>query len=264
MSDFDSFANQDRAADAWLQQLLHARLLGELNSPIAQTQAIYKATIAKWQLPKIEPVATTAKNEQGYLNDVFLNFQPPVVLNQYPDTILAFSFGNRPGATVGAMPIPGPINQEIAKAVHRLSTRWNVKYPTIYAQWEIAEVLQSKYQIPAASLISVSPPTVSATGVVSEPSLAAVVAAVTALSPAAKLGTVAVVTHRDQLKSAIENALAAGLTAGAFDPESLPVDYDASATAPLNRQRYLFLLNDMFNQLGLLRANLIAAEYPNG
>jgi len=55
MSAFDNFGDHDRSVDPRLEQLLRERLLVELNSPIAQTQAIYSSSIAKWQLPKIEP-----------------------------------------------------------------------------------------------------------------------------------------------------------------------------------------------------------------
>jgi hypothetical protein len=75
---------------------------------------------------------------------------------------------------------------------------------------------------------------------------------------------VGIVTHRDQAKSGIEAAEEAGLTAAAVETLALPTDYDSEASLPANRQRYFFLLSDMVNQFALLRANLIAEEYPNG
>ena len=281
MTDNDSFLSyggdrDDADRDGGLQQLLLARLAGELNSPKAGSQAIYQATITKYKtlptltgtlapapLPPVEAAAQTARTDLPYIEDVFLNYDYPTMKLEAFDTILAFSFGDQKNpAGAGALPLPGPVNEQIAEATYDLYSRLANKKPKVFAQWEVAQVLTSRYNLPAGVLTSVGTPTVSATGAVSIPSLSAVVTAVLAQTSVQALGKVAVVTHRDQEKSAILNTVAGvqtvnnvatHITAAGVRGLLLPAIYDTSASLPVNRRRDLFLAIDFFNQLGMIR-----------
>ncbi len=158
--------------------------------------------------------------------------------------------------------MPGPINEEIADAVYKL---YQLKPVMVFAQWEVASILISKYQMNGSNLQSVLPPVVVSDGTIAYPTVANVATAVIALKgTATALGTVAVVTHRDQAKSAIQTSKALGITACAAQQITLPVDYDSRASQPVYRRRDFYLLNNMTNQFATVFANLTAQEYPNG
>lgn len=201
--------------------------------------------------------ATAAAFEVPYLQDIFFNWAPPTIAYGAITSIVAFSFGDSPNpAGAGSLPLPGPVNTAIADAVYHIHKFAPVP---VYAQWEVAQVLASKHNM---TVQSVSPPTVSGSKI-TYPSLAQVASAVTAITPAASLGSVAVVTHVDQVKLAVQAAQAAGMTAFA-PPTALPALYDPQASQSSNRRRDLYLLLNMGLQFQALRANLIASEYPNG
>lgn len=206
----------------------------------------------------------TARIEVPYLDDIFFNWDLPLIPAAQINAIVAYGFGDRPAAasSQSTLPAPGPINEEIADTVHQL---YQLKPVTVYAQSEVASVLTSKYQMNSMNLQSVSPPTVASGGTISYPALTDVASAIVALKgSAAALGTVAVVTHRDQAKRAIQASKASGMNAYAAQSIALPVDYDTQASQAANRRRDLYLLSDMTNQFATLRANLIAQQYPNG
>ncbi|MGA9918181.1 MAG: hypothetical protein WBR17_37130 [Paraburkholderia sp.] len=214
---------------------------------------------------------TTASIEVPRLQDIFFTWDLPLIPAAQVSTIVAYSFGDRPNAANGSssgsgtaqstLPLPGPINEEIADAVYKL---YQLKPVMVFAQWEVASVLTSKYQMNSSNLQPVLPPVVASNGTVTYPAVAQVAAAVIALEGTAVMGTVAIVTHRDQAKSAIQTSRALGMNAYAAQEITLPVDYDSQASQPTNRRRDLYLLSDMTNQFATLRANLIAHEYPNG
>jgi hypothetical protein len=214
----------------------------------------------------------TAAIEVPRLQDIFFTWSLPLIPAAEVSTIVAYSFGDRPnpanGSTYGnspaesPLPAPGPVNEQIANAVYTLH---RVQRVMIFAQWEVASILRSKYQMNNSNLQSVLPPVVAGDGTVTYPGVAEVASAIIALrGSAAALGTVAVVTHRDQAKSAIQTSRMLGMTAHAALEITLPVDYDAQASQPVNRRRDLYLLSDMSNQFATLRTNLIAQQYPQG
>ncbi|CAE6770812.1 hypothetical protein R69927_00944 [Paraburkholderia domus] len=243
----NAWASDALVSDAELQRQMLGKLTVELND------------------------SATANTEAPYLQDIFFSWDLPSIPVAQIGSIVAYSFGDRPAASGASstggtgqsqLPQPGPINEEIADAVHQLVQS---KPVMVYAQWEVASVLASKYQMSSANLQSVKPPTVASNGTISYPALDDVAAAIIALQgTAAALGTVAVVTHRDQAKRAIQTSRAHGMNAYAAQGVTLPVDYDAQASQPVNRRRDLYLLNDMMNQFATLRTNLIAQQYPNG
>ncbi|CAE6742449.1 hypothetical protein [Paraburkholderia haematera] len=250
-------------------------MLGVSRNAWASDALISDAELQRQMLGKLNAElndSATANTEAPYLQDIFFSWDLPSIPVAQIGAIVAYSFGDRPASSSGAssssgtgqsqLPQPGPINEEIADAVHQL---YQSKPVMVVAQWEVASVLTSKYQMSSANLQSVKPPVVASNGAISYPSLDDVAAAIVALhGTAAALGTVAVVTHRDQAKRAIQTSRAHGMNAYAAQGATLPVDYDTQASQPANRRRDLYLLSDMMNQFATLRTNLIAQQYPNG
>ncbi|WP_396332911.1 Tat pathway signal protein [Burkholderia anthina] len=205
--------------------------------------------------------STVATDETGYLLDTFFAWSPPTVDAAGINTIAAFSFGNRAGASgaSGAAPLPGPVNESIADAVFQLRQR--VAAP-IYAQQEVAGVLASKYGL-TAGVTSIATPAVAAGSPIPTPDGVAA-AIVRQAGSAAVLGKVGIVTHLDQASLAVRVSTAAGLQAAVPAGLTLPVFYDTSAQMPALRRRDLYLLSNAGVQLGMLRLDLINREYPNG
>ncbi|MDE2454220.1 MAG: hypothetical protein KGL43_11570 [Burkholderiales bacterium] len=189
MSDSLDFPLAPNAVDRRFQRRLLERMSAELND------------------------AATAATEVSYLTDVFFSFELPASDARSFNAILAFGFGNRAsGSSASPMPLAGPVNAAIAEAVFGL---WRRNPLPVYAQWEVAQVLAAKYPQMNGMVWSLSPPVVAPNGSVSSPSLDAVVSAATALASASALGKVAVVSHRDLAKLAIQTARAHGLDAWA-------------------------------------------------
>ncbi|KKB64658.1 hypothetical protein WM40_04395 [Robbsia andropogonis] len=228
----------------------------------AASAATLDADLKKQMLAKLTTElndAHTAAIEVPYLHDIFFSWDLPFIPAAQISSIIAFSFGDRPGAST---PLPGPINEAIADAVNQLYT---LKPVMVYAQAEVASVLTTKYGMSTNNLQSVHPPAVASSGKVTYPTLDDVAVAILALKTnAAALGTVGVITHRDQTKRAIQTCTAHGMTAYAPNDITLPRNYDPHASQPTRRRRDLFLLNDMANQFASLRLQLITEEYPNG
>lgn len=229
---------------------------------ISSDAELTRQMLGKLSVELNDPV--TARIEVPYLDDIFFNWELPLIPAAQINAIVANSFGDRPAAasSLSSLPAPGPVNEEIADAVHQL---YQLKPVMVYAQSEVASVLTSKYQMNSTNLQSVSPPTVASNGTISYPALTDVASAIVALKgSAAALGSVAVVTHRDQAKRAIQTSKTSGMNAYAAQGIALPIDYDPQASQPANRRRDLYLLSDMTNQFATLRAKLIAQQYPNG
>ncbi|MBB1636166.1 hypothetical protein [Cupriavidus sp. UME77] len=247
--------------------------LGASANAMAADTPVSDAELARQMIGKLNVELndpTTVNTEVPYLQDIFFTWDLPLIPAVQVNAIVAYSFGDRPNAASGsssgtaqsALPAPGPINEEIADAVYKL---YQLKPVMVFAQWEVASVLTSKYQMNSANLQSVKPPVVASNGTITYPTLDNVAAAVVALEgKAAAMGTVAIVTHRDQAKRAIQTSSARGMSAYAAKEITLPVNYDSQASQPANRRRDLYLLSDMTNQFATLRTNLIAQEYPNG
>ncbi|CAB3746065.1 hypothetical protein LMG29660_00098 [Burkholderia puraquae] len=200
----------------------------------------------------------TASDEAGYLFDTFFSWTSPTVAATAINTIAAFSFGSRAGAS-GAAPVPGPVNEAIADAVFQL--RQKVSAP-IFAQQEVASVLASKYGL-TAGVMSIATPALAAGSPIPTPDGVAA-AIVKQAGSAAALGKVGVVTHSDQASIAVRVSTAAGMQAAVPAGLALPSLYDTSAWMPALRRRDLYLLSNAGVQLGMLRLDLINREYPNG
>lgn len=232
-------------ATAPLQELIRQRLSSELGATgIART---------------LEP----------HLFDVAFTWRPPTVPAASIDSIVAYAFGNRPNADSGntsvgggnqaALPDPGPTNELLADAVHAIRQLRPVK---VYAQWEIARFLVSKYGYGPDQLFSVEP-IIAADGTITYLSTDGVAAAaITEAGSAAALGQVAVVGHRDHVKRCVMTSAARGMKAATAAEIELPVAYDALSGQPWTRDRDIYLVHDMFAQLFVLSLSLVAAAYP--
>jgi hypothetical protein len=215
--------------------------------------------------------ATTAKTLVPIQFDVGLTWDLPTIAASQINRIVAYSFGNRPNAASGntsanatnqaALPDPGPINEALADAVHEIYLLKPVK---VYAQWEIARFLVSKYQMNSSNLVSIEPVTAS-DGTITYLSTDGVAAAIIGHEgSAAAMGNVAVVGHRDHAKRCIETSVARGMAAAAVAGVNLPVNYDPLSGQPWTRRRDLYLVHDMYAQLAVKAAALTSAAYPNG
>lgn len=229
-----AFASDAPVSDAELQRQMLGKLTNELND------------------------RATATDETGYLLDTFFSWTPPTVAVTAINTIVAFSFGGRTGASA-ATPVPGPVNEAIADTVFQL--RQKVAAP-IFAQQEIASVLASKYGL-TAGVTSIATPALAAGSPIPTPD-GVITAIVKQAGSAAALGKVGVVTHLDQASLAVRVSNAAGMQAAVPAAFALPSLYDTSAQMPAMRRRDLYLLSNAGMQLAMLRLDLINREYPNG
>ncbi|MFM0401702.1 hypothetical protein [Paraburkholderia aspalathi] len=215
--------------------------------------------------------ASTANVIQPYLMDVGFTWDLPRVPVAEINSIVAYSFGNRPNAASGntsstganqaALPDPGPINEELADAVHQI---YQLKPVKVFAQWEIARFLVSKYQMNNTNLHSIEP-IIASDGAITYLSTAGAASAMVAIEgTAAAMGTVAVVGHRDHAKRCIETSVAVGMNAFAVQEVTLPVNYDLESGQPWTRNRELYLVHDMLAQIATKAATLTAQAYPHG
>ena len=198
--------------------------------------------------------------------DAILTWTPPTVPAREIDHIVAYAFGNRPrtgprpapdARLVDRLELPGPVNEQLADAVVDLR---RLKPVRVFAQWEIAEVLQRKHGLD--DVVSIEPSLGDAGEVIYLSTDGVARAAVEAA--ATDLGTVAVVAHRDHAKRCVQISRAAGMAAFVAAEVDLPKTYDALSGQPWTRARQVYLLHDMCAQLGTHRARSIADAFPRG
>ena len=230
---------------------LQAQMIGKLNAQLNDT--------------------TTGNTLEPYMMDVGFTWDLPLIPAAQVNTIVAYSFGNRPNAASGntasnganqaALPDPGPINEALADAVHQIYQLNPVK---VFAQWEIARFLVSKYQMNSTNLHSIEP-IVASDGSITYLSTDGVAAAIVALEGgAAAMGNVAVVGHRDHAKRCILTSVGRGMKAYAVKEVTLPVNYDSLSGQPWTRNRGLYLVHDMYAQWALKVLTATAQAYPQG
>lgn len=213
--------------------------------------------------------AGVAEATAAHVAAIGLDWTLPTVPAGDIDRIIAFAFGNRPNTESGntptdgtnqtALPDPGPINELLADSVHAIRQLRDVK---VYAQWEIARFLESKYGMDNVHAIE---PVIAADGTITYLSTDGVLAAIMELEGGADaMGKVGIVGHRDHAKRCIQLSRLFGLDAAAVAEVPLPAVYDALSGQPWTRQRELYLVHDMYAQMAVLRQTLIATAYPEG
>lgn len=205
------------------------------------------------------------------LLDVGFTWSLPTIPAGQIGAIVAYSFGNRPNAASGntsstggnqaALPDPGPVNEALADAVHRIYALKPVK---VYAQWEIARFLVSKYGMGADVLTSIEPVIASDGTIVYLSTAGVAAAAVSRAGGAAAMGNVAVVGHRDHAKRCIQTSQQAGMKAYAAADVPLPVAYDPQSGQPWTRNRSLYLVHDMLSQMATRSIVATAQAFPKG
>lgn len=214
--------------------------------------------------------ARTAAVLAPHILDFALSWQAPTAPIASLNRIVAYAFGNRPnrasgntptdGARQGALPDPGPVNEQLADTVAKVYAQNPVP---VYAQWEIAHFLKAKHGI--TPVVSIDPIT-NPDGSITYLSTDGVAAQVVKLEQnnAAAMGTVGVIGFRDHLKRCVLTSRSRGMQAFAPAGIAMPGDYDPESGQAWTRRRDLYLVHDMSAQLAALRSQLIAAAYPNG
>jgi hypothetical protein len=187
--------------------------------------------------------------------DVGFTWDPPSQPASTFQTIIAYSFGNRPALQGERDPAPGPINEELAAAVVEAHRRSGA--PVIFAQWEIASFLRNQTGMEVVAINPVvgvdhSVQYLSTDGVAA--------AAVEHAGGALKLGRVCVIGHHDHVKRCVETSRLRGMEAWAMEGLVLPADYDTKSDQLWTRSRETYLIHDMAAQLMMIRAERIEAE----
>ncbi|VWD05150.1 lipoprotein [Burkholderia lata] len=215
--------------------------------------------------------AATVRAILPALTDVGFTWDLPTVPATEIGAIVAYSFGNRPNAASGntsstggnqsALPDPGPVNEALADAVYRIRQLKPVK---VYAQWEIARFLVSKYGMGTDVLSSIEPVIASDGSIVYLNTVGVAKEAVSRAGGAAAMGTVAVVGHRDHAKRCIQTSQQAGMKAAAAAEVPLPTLYDPQSGQPWTRNRSLYLVHDMSVQLPARATSATTQAFPKG
>ncbi|MDP5228475.1 MULTISPECIES: hypothetical protein [Arthrobacter] len=202
----------------------------------------------------------TAAVVEPHIQDVGFNWHPPVVAVADIDYIVAYSFGNRAPAGGGdpakVLYEPGPVNEALADTIAAVRKQKTVP---VFAQWEIARFLSSKYNM--TQVISIEP-VIAKDGTITYLSTDGVAAQVVAQRGTG--GTAGVIGFRDHVKRCVQTTRDRGMTAFAPAGIDMPGTYDPESGQPWTRRRDLYLLHDMYAQMAVLRAKEIAKAYPNG
>jgi len=206
----------------------------------------------------------TARTLVPHIEDIGFDWHPDTAPLTRLDFIVAYAFGNRLPAGGGdptkVLADPGPVNEMLADAVAAVLARRSVH---VYAQWEIARWLKSKYGI--SNLTSIEP-VIAADGTItylSTDGVAAQVVAARAGMPGG-IGTAGIVGFRDHVKRCVLTTRDRGMAAFAPEGIAMPGTYDPQSGQPWTRRRDLYLVHDMYAQWATLRTKLIAQAYPNG
>lgn len=214
----------------------------------------------------------TAAAESIYpeILDFALSWKPPTAAVASLDRIVAYAFGNRPneesgntpvdGGTQVALPDPGPVNEQLADTVFAI---WSQRQVKVYAQWEIARFLVSKYNM--IDVVSIEP-VINDDGSVTYLSTDGVAASIIEQEQnnAAGMGVVGVVGFRDHHKRCVLTSRDRGMDAYAPEGITMPGDYDEQSGQAWTRRRDLYLLHDMTAQIMRLRTLRIDEAYPDG
>ncbi|NTZ87308.1 hypothetical protein FCJ61_31065 [Burkholderia metallica] len=251
-----------------------ASLLGACGGDDVTSAPIGDAALAAQMSAKLNAQlgdAATVDAIVPAMTDVGFTWALPTVPAAQIGAIVAYSFGNRPNAASGntsssggnqsALPDPGPVNEALADAVYRIRQLKPVK---VYAQWEIARFLVSKYGLGADVLSSIEPVIASDGSIVYLSTAGVAAVAVSRAGGAAAMGTVAVVGHRDHAKRCIQTSQQAGMHAAAVAEVPLPTTYDPQSGQPWTRNRSLYLVHDMYAQMLTRAMTATMQAFPKG
>lgn len=194
-----------------------------------------------------------------WIRQVALTWHADAEPYEFADYIIAFAFGNRPPANGGdpatTLAEPGPTNEALADVI---AAMLRTKRVPVYAQWEIARVLESKHHI--GNVISIEP-VIEGDGTIvylSTDDVAKRVAELRADLPGGP-GRASVVGFHDHHKRCVLTCRANDLIAHAPEGVAMPRDYDAESGQVWTRYRPVYLATDMAAQLALLQSELLEA-----
>lgn len=194
-----------------------------------------------------------------WIRQVALTWHPDAEPYEFADYIIAFAFGNRPPANGGdpatTLAEPGPTNEALADVI---AAMLRTKRVPVYAQWEIARILESKHHI--NDVISIEP-VIEEDGTIvylSTDDVAKRVAELRADRPGGP-GRASVVGFRDHHKRCVLTCRANDLIAHAPEGVAMPSDYDSESGQVWTRYRPVYLATDMAGQLALLQGELLEA-----
>jgi hypothetical protein len=191
------------------------------------------------------------------LLDVGFTWEAPAQPAASFQTIIAYSFGNRPALPGSSQPAPGPVNQELARAVVEAQRR--SKASRIFAQWEIASFLRDQKGI--GDVIAIDPVVLPDHSIQYLSTDGVAQAVVTHVGgDASKLGRVCVIGHHDHAKRCVETSRGRGMDAWAMKDLSLPLTYDPQSDQPWTHSREIYLIHDMAAQMMQIRAARLAAQ----
>ncbi|WP_426302958.1 hypothetical protein [Arthrobacter sp. R-11] len=238
--------------------LLAAGAAGASPADTAQEQKLTRLMLDALSRELDDPA--TAAVVEPHVQDIGFNWDPPVTSVENIDYIVAYAFGNRAPAGGGdpakVLYEPGPVNEALAATIAAIRKQKDVP---VFAQWEIARFLDSKYGMGQVTSIE---PVIAADGTITYLSTDGVAAQVIALRGAS--GTAGVVGFRDHVKRCVQTTRDRGMTAFAPAGVGMPGDYDPQSGQPWTRRRDLYLMHDMYAQFAVLRQKAITAAYPNG
>ncbi len=203
--------------------------------------------------------------------DFCFNWELPQIKANQINSIIGYAFGNRPneqsgntssnGGNQAAMPDPGPMNEALADTIYSI---YKLKPVKIYAQWEIARFLTSKYHVEKDVLTSIEP-IIASDGTIIYLSTDDVANTIIKISGGASaLGNAAIVGHRDHAKRCILTSQLRGIQAAVVQEVPLPMIYDEQSGQPWTRSRDLYLIHDIYAQLYTKTILLTKQAYPQG
>ncbi|WP_220212039.1 hypothetical protein [Streptomyces sp. WELS2] len=203
----------------------------------------------------------TARTLAPLIEDVGFGWHPETAELDSFDFIVAYSFGNRPaegGDPSTTLPEPGPVNEDLSDAIARIRARRRMP---VYAQWEIARFLHSKYRMDDVTSIE---PVIASNGTITYLSTDDVAARIVEYRKKAPggIGTACVVGFRDHHKRCVQTTRDRGMPAYAPQGIAMPHTYDPRSGQAWTRRRDLYLVHDMAAQWQVIRAKAIAGAYP--
>ncbi|HEY9414832.1 MAG TPA: hypothetical protein VIQ30_08760 [Pseudonocardia sp.] len=172
-----------------------------------------------------------------WVRQVALTWHADAEPYEFADYIIAFAFGNRPPANGGdpatTLAEPGPTNEALADVIAAMV---RTKRVPVYAQWEIARILESKHHV--NNVVSIEP-VIEEDGTIvylSTDGVAKQVAELQADLPGGP-GRASVVGFRDHHKRCVLTCRANDLVAHAPEGVAMPRDYDAESGQVWTRYR---------------------------
>ncbi len=223
------------AGDADVKEAIATRLTDELGD--AQVAATVVAQLDPTILSQFELSVPT----EEIATTPLLSYRPETSTDPV-DTLVVLSFGNRVGAdgTVTA----GPTNEALADAVQA----YVADNPTpVYAQWEVAELLQAR-GVP--DVVSIEPQT-GADGSTTYLSTSGVTDQIVqrAADDGVELGTVGVVAFSDHVVRAVSTAERSGMDAVVVEGIDLPTEYDPESGQEWTRDRATYVTVDLSGRI---------------